>query len=161
MNEDNFYELQLQLVAFKIGEANYALDIHNVQEIVRIQPLTRVPNTHVHVDGVINLRGTVVPIINLHKLFGNKTQKTTDNSRIVIVKVEDIRFGIMVDSASEVLRLPTTAVEATPEVNAQTQRDYVTGVAKSGGDFWIMLDPKSLTQFFRQKIGARGSNDAR
>lgn len=156
MGEEQFCWVEQQLVAFKIGQANYTIAIHNIQEIVRIQPVTRVPNTPDHVDGVINLRGTVVPVLNLHKLFGIPDQGVTEDSRIAVVKVDNILYGIMVDQASEVLRLPGTAVEAAPEVNSKNHRDYIQGVAKSGGELWIILDPKALIQFFRQKAGVRG-----
>lgn len=156
MGEEQFCWVEQQLVAFKIGQANYTIAIHNIQEIVRLQPVTRVPNTPDHVDGVINLRGTVVPVLNLHKLFGIPDQGVTEDSRIAVVKVDNILYGIMVDQASEVLRLPGTAVEAAPEVNSKNHRDYVQGVAKSGGELWIILDPKALIRFFRQKSGVRG-----
>lgn len=152
-NENDAWD-DLQLVAFRIGEASFALEIHNVQEIVRVQPSTRVPNTPKHVEGVINLRGTVLPVLNLHKLFGIEEQNFNEDSRMIVVKVEGISYGILVEQASEVLRMPGTALEAAPEVAAKNHREYVLGVVKSHGNLWVLLDPLILSLFFRQKTGA-------
>ncbi|HEX3033454.1 MAG TPA: chemotaxis protein CheW [Bacillota bacterium] len=150
------YWQDLQMVAFKIGTANYAMDIHNVQEIVRRQQVTRLPNAPEQVEGVINLRGTVLPTINLHKLFGIAQPEDTEDSRLVIVKVDNLRYGIMVDQASEVLRIPGTAIESTPEINSKNPKDYIIGVAKYNEELWVLLDAQALTQFFRHKAMTRG-----
>lgn len=156
MVEEQFGSEDQQLVAFKIGRANYAIAIQNIQEIVRIQAVTRLPNAPEHVDGVINLRGTVVPVLNLHQLFGIPKKDATEDSRIAVIKVDNILYGIQVDQASEVLRIPCTAIEVAPEVNSQNHQEYVLGVAKSDGELWIILDSKALIQFFRKKTGTRG-----
>jgi purine-binding chemotaxis protein CheW len=156
MGEEQLNCLDQQLVALRINQANYAIAIHNIQEIVRIQIITRVPNTPKHVDGVINLRGTVVPVLNLHQLFGMAKQEETEDSRIAVIKVDNVLYGIIVDQASEVLHLSSGTIEAAPEVNTQNQRDYILGVANSGSELWIILDPKALVLFFNNKAVNRG-----
>lgn len=145
-----------QMVAFRIGIRNYALEIHNIQEIVRCQKATRLPNTPEHVAGVINLRGTVIPTLNLHKLFGVPEEELTESSRLVIIKLENTRYGIVVDEASEVMRIPGSSVEATPDVGSESQKDYILGLAKFEEELWVILDPQALTRFFRPNVSAKG-----
>lgn len=145
-----------QMVAFRIGSRNYALEIHNIQEIVRCLKATRLPNTAEHVEGVINLRGTVMPTLNLHRLFGVPEAEPTENSRLVIIKLENLRYGIVVDEASEVMRIPGSSLENTPEVHSETQKDYILGVAKFEGELWVILDAQALTRFFQSNESAKG-----
>ncbi|HEX3033124.1 MAG TPA: chemotaxis protein CheW [Bacillota bacterium] len=147
-----------QMVAFRIGSRNYAMEIRNIQEIVRSQKATRLPNSPGHVEGIINLRGSIIPTLNLHTLFGVPQTEITENSRLVIITVDDVRYGIMVDEASEVMRIPGTAVEATPEVGTGNQKDYIVGVAKFDEELWVILDPRALTEFFKSNVDEKGLN---
>lgn len=147
-----------QMVAFRIGSRNYALEIHSIQEIVRCQKATRLPNTPEHVEGVINLRGTVIPTLNLHKLFGVPDGEVTENSRLVIIKLENLRYGIIVDEASEVMRIPGSSIETTPEVGSGSPKDYILGVAKFEGELWVILDAQALNRFFRPNVSTKGQS---
>ena len=106
----------LQIVSVKVGNEEFGLDILRVQEIIRIQGLTRVPNSPVFVAGVINLRGRVIPIIALRKRFGLPDQAHDKETRIVVLEVQNMVLGFIVDSVSEVLRIPADTVEAPPRL---------------------------------------------
>jgi purine-binding chemotaxis protein CheW len=129
----------LQLVSFHVEGEEFGLDILRVQEIIRVQQLTRVPNSPDFVDGVINLRGKVIPVVSLRKRFGLEQAAQDKQSRIVVVEVNGNVLGFMVDSVSEVLRIPAETVEAPPRLT-KVEREYVSGVGKLDNRLLIMLD---------------------
>ncbi len=133
----------LQLVSFHVGDEEFGLDILRVQEIIRIQPLTRVPNLPDYIDGVINLRGKVIPVIGLRKRLGLDKQTADKRTRIVVVDVHGQVLGFVVDSVSEVLRIHTDTVEPTPRLG-KVDRDYISGVGKLDSRLLLLLDLEQL-----------------
>lgn len=133
----------LQLVSFHIGGEEFGLDILRVQEIIRIQELTRVPNSPDFVDGVINLRGKVIPVVALRKRFGLEELAHDKQTRIVVVEVKGTVLGFIVDSVSEVLRIPAETVEPPPRLG-KVEREYVSGVGKLDNRLLILLDVDRL-----------------
>jgi len=133
----------LQLVSFHIGGEEFGLDILRVQEIIRIQALTRVPNSADFVDGVINLRGKVIPVIGLRKRFGLEELAHDKQTRIIVVEVKGNVLGFIVDSVSEVLRIPKDTVEPPPRLG-KVEREYVSGVGKLDNRLLILLDVDRL-----------------
>ncbi len=133
----------LQLVSFHVGDEEFGLDILRVQEIIRIQPLTRVPNLPDYIDGVINLRGKVIPVIGLRKRLGLDKQSSDKRTRIVVVDVHGQILGFVVDSVSEVLRIHTDTVEPTPKLG-KIDRDYISGVGKLDSRLLLLLDLEQL-----------------
>ncbi len=129
----------LQIVSFRVGSEEFGLDILRVQEIIRHQHLTRVPNSPDFVDGVINLRGQVIPVIALRKRFGVEQAPQNNQARIVVLEVQGMVLGFIVDSVPEVLRLPTNAVVSPPRFG-KVEREYVSGVAKLDDRLLILLD---------------------
>jgi len=129
----------LQLVSFQIDGEDFGLDILRVQEIIRVQEMTRVPNSPVFVDGVINLRGKVIPVIALRRRFGLEKLAHDKQTRIVVVEVEDTVLGFIVDSVSQVLSIPSDTVEPPPRLG-KAEREYVSGVAKLEDRLLILLD---------------------
>lgn len=129
----------LQIVSFRVGDEEFGLDILSVQEIIRHQHLTRVPNSSEFVDGVINLRGKVIPVIALRKRFGIVQQPSEAQSRIVVLEVNNMVLGFIVDSVPEVLRIPGTAVVPPPRLG-KVEREYVSGVAKFADRLLLLLD---------------------
>lgn len=129
----------LQLVSFQVGGEDFGLDILRVQEIIRVPELTRVPNSPAFVDGVINLRGKVIPVIGLRKRFGLEHLAADKQTRIVVVEVKDMVLGFMVDSVSQVLRIPADTVEPPPRLT-KVEREYVSGVGKLDSRLFILLD---------------------
>ena len=134
----------LQLVSFHVGGEEFGLDILRVQEIIRVQQLTRVPNSPDFVEGVINLRGKVIPVIALRKRFGLEILAQDKQTRIVVVvEVKGTVLGFMVDSVSEVLRIPADTVEPPPRLG-KVEREYVSGVGKLNDRLLILLDVDRL-----------------
>ena len=129
----------LQLVSFRVGSEEFALEIHRVHEIIRHQPLTRVPNSPAFVEGVINLRGKVIPVIALRKRFGVEEGARDLQPRIVILEVRDMVVGFIVDSVPQVLRVPAASIVDPPRIFSG-RREYVTGVAKVQERLLILLD---------------------
>ncbi|MGD0883877.1 MAG: chemotaxis protein CheW [Thermodesulfovibrionales bacterium] len=133
----------LQLVTFKLGGEEYATDILKVQEINRMVNITAVPNTPGYVEGVINLRGKVIPVINLRKKFGLETKAADAQSRIMVVDV-GTTVGLIVDSVSEVLRLPSDTVEPPPPMTGGDGSEFIRGVGKLEDRLLILLDIDKL-----------------
>lgn len=133
----------LQLVSFHVGDEEFGLDILRVQEIIRIQPLTRVPNLPDYIDGVFNLRGKVIPVIGLRKRLGLDKQSADKQTRIVVVDVHNQTLGFIVDSVSEVLRIHSGTVEPTPRLG-KNERDYISGVGKLDSRLLLMIDLEQL-----------------
>lgn len=130
---------ELQLVSFRVAEEEFGLEILRVQEIIRIQQLTRVPASPDFIEGVINLRGRVIPVISLRRRFGLPQQPADKQTRIVVVEVNGSVLGFMVDAVSEVLRLPASTVEPPPRLG-RVEREYVRGVGKLDNRLLILLD---------------------
>jgi len=131
----------LQLVVFQLGEEEFGLDIMQVQEIIRIPEITRIPHSPGHVKGVINLRGKIITVINLDTRFGMEQKVHDDNSRIIVAEFDENVVGMVVDSVSEVLRLPLSTVEQVPEiVSGKINANYLKGVGKLEDRMLILLD---------------------
>jgi purine-binding chemotaxis protein CheW len=130
---------ELQLVTFQLGAEKFGFDIAQVQEIVRMQPLTRVPNSAKFVQGVINLRGSVIPTLSLRKRLGLEERPSGRETRIIIVETQGSVLGLIVDQVAEVVRLRREMVEAPPRLQ-NTNQEYVTGVARLGQRLLIVLD---------------------
>ena len=130
----------LQLVSFKIGEEEFGVDILKVQEINRMLEVTRVPNAPEHVEGVINLRGKVIPIIDLRRRFGLERKEHDKNTSIVVVELSGKVVGFVVDAVSEVLRIPKSVTEPPPPLVAGIGADYITAVGKLEDRLLILLD---------------------
>jgi purine-binding chemotaxis protein CheW len=121
----------IQIVGFKLNNEEYALEIENVQEIIKKVKTTRVPRSRTYINGVINLRGIVVPIIDLKYRFSMADQNYDDNQRIIILKVNGIFAGIMVDSVSEVIEVDEKVILPNPkQTNSDINSDYLKGVCK-------------------------------
>lgn len=134
---------ELQLVSFEVGGEEFGLDIVRVQEIIRMQPITRVPNSPSFVEGVINLRGKVIPILSLRKRFGLEGRAADRETRIVIGEVAGAVLGFVVDRVCEVLRIAAGAIEPTPRLT-KVGRAYVAGVGRAGERLVILLDMERL-----------------
>ncbi len=133
----------LQLVGFRVGEEEFGVDILRVQEIIRSQQLTRVPNSSEFMEGVMNLRGKIIPVIALRKRFGLEEVPSDDHTRIVVVELQGTVLGFIVDAVSEVLRLPSGTIEPPPRLGL-VEREYVSGVGKLGDRLIILLDADRL-----------------
>ncbi len=134
----------LQLVSFSLKNEEYAVNILNVQEINRIVEITMVPNSPDYVEGVINLRGKVIPVINLRKKFGFEEKEMDETSRIIIMDINGVTNGLIVDSVSEVLRIPSDVVEEAPPMASEMSSMYIKGIAKLENRLIILIDLDKL-----------------
>ncbi len=130
----------VQVATFRLGSEEYGVDISQIQEIIRMVEITRVPRTPEFVEGVINLRGQLIPIIDLRRRFGMDRIEPTKSSRIIVTDIGTKRIGMIVDSASEVLTIPLESIEQAPEIVAGLDADYLQGVGKMGERLIILLD---------------------
>ncbi len=137
---------ELQVVGFRIGHETFALPIAAVHEIVRPPEITAVPHAAEYVEGVINLRGRILPVIDLRRRFGETRIENTPKNRILVVDSDGRLVGLMVDAASEVLKLAPAQIEPPPEVLGEGETSYVTGVAKHQGRLIILVDLKKILQ---------------
>jgi purine-binding chemotaxis protein CheW len=136
---------ELQLVGFRIGKEMFGVPIELVHEIVRVPEVTSVPDALEYVEGVINLRGKIISVVDLRKRFGEIEIHADRKNRILVANVEGTMVGLIVDAASEVLKLPNTEIEAPPSnVFDDAEVNYVTGVGKLNGRLIILLDLKKI-----------------
>jgi len=135
---------ELQIVVCELADEHYGLDIAKVFEIIRHQPITPVPRAPSFVKGVINLRGRIIPVVDLRGRFGMAPAEPTKEPRIVVAESSATRVGLIVDSVSEVLLLPMESVEATPGVAAGADAEYLRGIAKLGDRLVLLLELDGL-----------------
>lgn len=139
---DNDLSLEeiVQLVTFKLGNEEFALDILKVQEINRVVEITKVPKAPDFVEGVINLRGRVIPIVDIRKKFHLNIKEATKETRIIVVNIMNKTIGLIVDSVSEVLRISSSTIQPPPPLIAGLDSDYIKGVGKLDERLIILLD---------------------
>ena len=137
-------EKDLQIVGFRIGNETYGVRIGAVREIVRVPEITAVPSAPETVEGVINLRGKIIPVMDLRKRFGHADIQPNKKNRILVVELENKLLGLIVNSASEVLKIPPSEIEAPGSVFAEGESGYITGVGKLSGRLIILLDISKL-----------------
>ncbi len=146
---------EMQLVVFDLASEFYGVDIGDVREINRMQAITRVPGAPPFVEGVINLRGRVVPVVDLRKRLNLKVGEQTQESRIVVVDIGGRDVGVIVDAVSEVLRIPTTTIEPPSSMITNIESDYLRGIAKLDAKLVILLDlNKVLSTIEMGKVSA-------
>jgi purine-binding chemotaxis protein CheW len=137
---------ELQIVGFRIGRETFGLPISIVREIVRVPEITSVPNAPDYIEGVINLRGRIIPIVDLRKRFGEKSFEPDKKNRVVVVEIEARAIGLIVNSASEVLRLSPADIEEPHNVFKEGELNYITGLGKLKGRLVILLDLGRILQ---------------
>ncbi|QDR80514.1 chemotaxis protein CheW [Sporomusa termitida] len=144
MSEVTYSGNEVQLVVFKLGREEYGVSILQVQEIKRMTDITRVPHSPEYIKGVINLRGSVLPVIDLKKRLNLPPMDYTDDTRIIIVKVEDIIIGMIVDAVSEVTTIDQMSIEPPQTVVGGIAADYLTGVGKMEDRLLILLNVEAI-----------------
>ena len=136
--------VEQQYVLFKLDNEFYGIDILQVETIEKVMDITRVPHAQPYVQGVINLRGEVVPVINLRKRFNLSEVDFDEESRIMIISTEDMVVGLLVDSSSEVIQLEDTEIDEAPELGEQKDQGYIKGIGKKDERIIILLDLKKI-----------------
>ena len=135
---------ELHIVGFQVGRETYGVPITSLHEIVRVPDITAVPDAPEYLEGVINLRGKIVSVMDLRKRFGAKQATVKKNNRILVVEHAGRLAGLIVDSASEVLKIPADSVEAPPAVFQDGGLNCVTGLGKVAGRLVVLLDMSKL-----------------
>jgi purine-binding chemotaxis protein CheW len=132
--------MEEQLVTFKLGKEEFGVDIMKVQEIIKIPPVTFVPRAPRFIEGVINLRGNVIPVISLKERFKMETTGSTNDARIIVIQVNGRTMGVMVDQVTEVIRIPEDAIEPPPPVAVGIDSGYLRGVGKIEDRLIVLLE---------------------
>lgn len=141
--KNNASEL-LQLVSFRVGKEEFGVDILKVQEINRMVRITQVPNSPIFIEGVINLRGKVIPVIDLRVKLDLPKKEHDNDTRIIVVDLDGKTVGFLVDAVSEVLRIPKSITEPPPSIAAGINSEYITAVGKLEDRLLILLDLEKI-----------------
>ena len=144
---------EVQAVGFYIGEDEYALYIHKVREIYPMTEIRKIPKAPQFVEGVINLRGFIIPIIDLRKRFDMAPNESKNTAKILIVELEKNQVGMIVDNVSEVMRFYVDEIEkAPPMFSSNIDSQYIQGVAKLENKLIILLDIEKLLSFEEKTV---------
>ncbi|HHY78394.1 MAG TPA: purine-binding chemotaxis protein CheW [Clostridiales bacterium] len=135
---------ELQFVVFRLGKEEYGVNIMQVKEIVTYKEPTKVPNTPDFIEGIINLRGQIIPIVSLKKRFNISGESINDETRIIVMNLDSKQVGFIVDAASEVRTISEEDIENAPDIVAGIERKYITGIGKIGEKILILLDLDKL-----------------
>lgn len=135
---------EIQVVVFRLGKEEYAIDILDVLEIIRLLNVTRVPRVEKYIEGVINLRGSIVPLLNLHTKFNLEVSGLEDERRIIVCQFDEIKAGIIVDEVLEVIQLGNSDIESVNNVYTSVSSEQIEGIAKISGRLLILLDMKKI-----------------
>jgi len=144
MKDTNNVLNEIQLVVFDLASEHYGVDISDVREIMRMQTITKVPGALSCVEGVINLRGKVLPVMDLRKRLELKAVDKTEDSRIVIIDISTGQVGVIVDAVTEVLRVENASIDPPSTMISHGKTDYLKGIAKLSDRLIILLDLRKL-----------------
>jgi purine-binding chemotaxis protein CheW len=147
-----------QFISFSVGEEEYGLELLRVKEVIRIREITWLPKAPTFVKGIINLRGDVIPIIDLRDKFGLESRENTAATRVIVVEVDGRLMGMVVDSASQVVRIPADQIDPPPPVLGGSSREFITGVGKLDDKLIILLNADAILTI--EELVALGSLDA-
>lgn len=144
-----------QYLTFTLGQEEYGIEILKVQEIKGYSAITPVPNTPAHVRGVMNLRGTIIPVVDLRTKLGMAEAACTPFTVIVVVKVGPKTMGLVVDAVSDVLNIPTADIQETPDFGAEVDAGFISGMAKASDRLVVLLDIEKV--LLGDTLGGLGS----
>lgn len=132
--------MEQQLVVFELANEHYGVEISSVESIIKMQEITRIPHSPSFVEGITNLRGLVLPVIDLRKRFDLEAQEISRDSRIMVAALGNMKVGMIVDAVSEVLRVQSELIEPPPPMTASSRANFITGIAKLDDILVILLD---------------------
>lgn len=144
LEDEEIDEGTTNLVTFRLGSGEYAIDIMQAKEIIKMEKITLIPNAPYFVEGVINLRGNIIPIIDLKKRFNLEESEGDKNTGIIIAKIEDVDMGIMIDSVSKVVSMPNSDIQPPPSMLQGIGQRYIKGVGKMEDKLLVVLDLDKL-----------------
>jgi len=134
-----------ELVIFRLADESYGIDIDFVENIEKHTDITRVPYTKKYIQGIINLRGNIIPVINVRQRFNLEVKSADKDSRIMIVNYNDLKVGLLVDASSEVLQIEPDAIEPAPKVTGSDD-EYVSEIGKENGRIIMIIDLERLLE---------------
>jgi purine-binding chemotaxis protein CheW len=149
--------MENQLVVFEMANEFYGINIAMVESIIKMQEITRLPQTSAYIKGVTNLRGTVLPVIDLRIRFGLETQKDTTQTRVIIVTMNTVKVGLMVDGVSEVLRISDQVIEPLPPMINSVKSDFLKGIVRLEDRLIILLEVEKVLDLEKQGIQAEAA----
>lgn len=145
--------MEKQLVIFELGVENFGIDIASVEGIVKLQEITKIPQAPEYMVGITNLRGSVLPVIDLQKRFGMPEQEKTNETRIMVANVDGVKIGMIVSAVSEVLTIEDKVIEPPPPMVSNINSEFIIGVAKIDTRLVILLDlAKVLTSDEKSQV---------
>ena len=145
-NNENKVDVEnsINLVTFRLGNNEYAIDIMQAKEIIKMEKITLIPNAPNYVEGVINLRGNIIPIVDLKKRFNLEENEGEKNTGIIIVKIDDVDMGIIIDAISKVVSISNSNIQPPPPMLSGIGQKYIKGVAKLEDKLLVVLDLEKL-----------------
>ena len=161
----NEHQLQkkdvLQVVSFNLHEEEYAIEITKVKEIILLEGVTHVPQMPDFIEGIINLRGNIIPVIDLRKRFNLPCSEQTDQTRIVVTRMDERIVGLIVDSVSQVMKIPHGDIQEPPDTIAGVAGEYLEGIGKTDNRMILLLDiEKIMTNVEKQRLFKASSQGA-
>lgn len=145
-------EDMLQLVGFKLGDEEYAIDVLKIQEIIRLVEITSVPRTENYIMGVMNLRGKVIPVVDLRVRFNLEKSDFDKKTRIIVVRFEKENIGFVVDEVTQVVRINKSMIEPTPPLVGSIGQEYILGICKYDERLIILLDIDTLMRIRGMRV---------
>ena len=148
MGEGSLIDSKLQLVTFQLGGEKYGIDIMDVKEIQRNQEIRSIPNAPPYVEGILNLRGLIIPVINLHQRFHFKKADLDEEdqllSGIMVIQIKQMQLGVIIDKVSRVVTIDANTVQPPPQMITGIGSEYIRGVVKENGGYLLILDIERL-----------------
>lgn len=132
--------MEHQLVVFELENEKYGVDIASVEGIIKMQEITRLPHAPAFIEGITNLRGTIVPVVDLRTRFGLPCKEPTRDTRIVIANMDSSKVGIIVDAVTQVIRVPEDKIEPPPQMSVTINSAFIKNIAKLESELVILLD---------------------
>ncbi len=157
-NKEKKEMTSMQVVCFKIGTEEYGVEILKVQEILKLPKVTKLPKSLDYILGIIDLRGQVIPIINLSRKFGIDDSDKNENLRAIVVDISGKKVGLAIDSVSHVIRIESRDIEAPPPVVRGISSRYIVGIAKVEAGFIVVLDIDQIFQTDELKNALQGNS---
>lgn len=147
-----------QVVSFNLANEEYAIEITKIKEIILVEGITSVPQMPDYIEGIINLRGNVIPVLDLRKRFGMKNTALNDDTRIVVSRMSEKIIGLIVDSVSQVMKIPNNDIQPPPDTIAGLAGEYLTGVGKVDERMIMLLDIDKVLSEDEKRDLERSSN---
>lgn len=145
----------LQLVCFNLADEEYGVDINFVQEVIRVQKITPVPQMPPSVLGVINIRGNIVTVFDLRKQFGLPERPFGEATKILVMRINKTTLGIIVDQILDNLKLEAAQIDPVPEVHLRIDKECITGLGQTGDRMIIIVNLAAIDRMLRKEIGAK------